>query len=45
MTSISEDLQRPLNRLRELQVDSKLLEQLNGIVLDMPCEERLAASY
>lgn len=44
MTSISEDLQRPLNRVRELQVDSKLLEQLNGIVLE-PCEERLAASY
>ena len=45
MTSIPEDLQRPLKRLRELQVDSGLLEQLNGIVPDMPCEERLAASY
>ncbi|DBB00882.1 TPA: hypothetical protein ACH3X1_000801 [Trebouxia sp. C0004] len=45
MTCIPEDLQRPLKRLRELQVDSGLLEQLNGIVPDMLCEERLAAAY
>ena len=45
MTSISEDLQQPLKKLRKLQVDSALLEQLNGIVPDLPCEERLAASY
>ena len=29
----------------ELQVDSGLLEQLNGSVPDLPCEARLAASY
>jgi len=45
MASIPEDLQRPLKKLRELQVDSGLLEQLNGIVPDLPYEERLAASY
>lgn len=45
MTSIPDDLQRPLKKLRALQVDSGLLEQLNGIVPDLPCEERLAASY
>ncbi|DBA71816.1 TPA: hypothetical protein ACH3X2_010969 [Trebouxia sp. C0005] len=45
MTSIPDDLQRPLKKLRELQVDCGLLEQLNGIVPDLPCEERLAASY
>ena len=47
MTFIPEDLQRPLKRLRGLQVGSGLLEQLNGfrIVPDMPCEERLAASH
>ncbi|KAL0048054.1 hypothetical protein WJX82_006667 [Trebouxia sp. C0006] len=45
MTSNPDDLQRPLKKLRALQVDSGLLEQLNGIVPDLPCEERLAASY
>lgn len=45
MTSIPDDLQQPLKKLRALQVDSGLLEQLNGIVPDLPCEERLAASY
>ncbi|DBA76362.1 TPA: hypothetical protein ACH3X1_010072 [Trebouxia sp. C0004] len=45
MTSISEDLQQPLKKLRKLQGDSALLEQLNGIVPNLPCEERLAASY
>ncbi|DBA73547.1 TPA: hypothetical protein ACH3X2_009792 [Trebouxia sp. C0005] len=45
MTSIPDDLQRPLKKLRALQVDSGLFEQLNGIVPDLPCEERLAASY
>ncbi|DBA90686.1 TPA: hypothetical protein ACH3X1_003903 [Trebouxia sp. C0004] len=45
MTSIPEDLQRPLKKLRELQVDSGLLEQLDGIVPDLPCEERLAAAF
>ena len=43
MTSIPDDLQRPLKKL--LQVDSGLLEQFNGIVPDLPCKERLAASY
>lgn len=45
MTSIADDLQQPLKKLRALQVDCGLLEQLNGIVPDLPCEERLAASY
>ncbi len=45
MTSIPDDLQQPLKKLRKLQVDSGLLEQLNGIVPDLPCKERLAASY
>lgn len=45
MTSIPDDLQRPLKKLRDLQVDSGLLEQLNGIVPHLPREERLAASY
>ena len=45
LTSIPEDLQRPLKKLRALQVDSGLLDQLNGIVPDLPCDERLAASY
>ena len=44
-SSIPEDLQQPLKKLRKLQVDSGLLEQLNGIVPDLPCEERLAASH
>jgi len=45
MTSIPDDLQRPLKKLRELQVDSGLLEPLNGTVPDLPCEESLSASY
>ena len=43
--STPDDLQRPLKKLRELQVDSGLLEQLKSIVPDLPCQERLAASY
>ena len=31
--------------MRKLQVDSGLLEQLNGIFPELPCEERPAASY
>ncbi|DBA77694.1 hypothetical protein WJX79_004021 [Trebouxia sp. C0005] len=45
MTSIPDDLQQPLKKMRKLQVDSGLLAQLNGIVPDLPCEERLSASY
>jgi len=45
LSSIPEDLQRPLKRLRELKVGCGLLEQLDGIVPDLPFEERLAASY
>ena len=45
MSSSPDDLQQPLKNLRELQVDSGLLEQLNGIISDLPCKERLAASY
>ena len=41
---LADDLQRPLKKLRTLQVDSGLLEQLNGIVPALPCDERLAAS-
>ena len=45
MSLIPDDLQQPLKKLRKLQVDSGLLEQLNGIVPHLPCEERLVASY
>ena len=45
MTSIPEDLQQPLKKLRKLKVESALLEQLNAIIPDLPCNERLAASY
>ena len=45
MTSLPDDLQQPLRKLRKLQVDSGLVEQLNGIIPNLPHEERLAASY
>ena len=45
MSSIPGNLQQPLKKLRKLRVDSGLLEHHNAIVPDLPCEERLAASY
>lgn len=43
--SLPDDLQHPLKKLRQLRIESGLLQQLNDIVPDLPREERLAASY
>ena len=44
MADIPEELQQPLKKLRKLQVEFGLLEQLDAIVPDLPGEERMAAS-